>query len=250
MKTYRADLHIHSTLSPCGSLEMSPVRILEAARKKHLNMIAITDHNTTRQCHIVHRLGRELGIQVLFGAEINTREEVHCLCLFETIDQTHEFQRWLDAHLPPVPNRPEYFGDQVWVDEAEQILGEESRLLLTALSQTLEASEAKVHQLDGLFVAAHADRPSYSIVSQLGFLPDTVRFDAIELSGRTPDRDFSKQHPSFDPLCRIAASDAHTPDQIGTAFTIFHGEDNGFSALKYALAHRLTRLHTPILHRI
>ena len=129
MKTFRADLHVHSVLSPCGDLEMSPVRIVEKALTEKLDVIAITDHNTTRQCREIMELGLEHGLWVICGAEVNTREEVHCIALFETINQAEIFQAYLDKYLPDIENMPDIFGYQVWVNRNEEILGEESKLL-------------------------------------------------------------------------------------------------------------------------
>ena len=113
MKMYRTDLHIHTVLSPCGGLEMSPEQIVEAAIAKGLDIIAITDHNSTRQCKAVIEAGEERGLKVFGGAEVNTREEVHCLTLFEDIETLTVFQEYLDDFLPDIPNDPDSFGHQI-----------------------------------------------------------------------------------------------------------------------------------------
>ena len=102
MNTYRADLHIHTVLSPCGDLDISPTRIIEKAREKGLDIIGITDHNSTRHCSLIRELAQPAGIFVLMGAEVTTREEVHCLSFFENDDQLSEFQAYLEQHLPHV----------------------------------------------------------------------------------------------------------------------------------------------------
>ena len=111
----RADLHIHTVLSPCGDLEMSPENILHFAQIQGLNMIGITDHNSTRQAPIIRDYGKTKGIFVLTGAEICSKEEVHALTIFETDEQLTIFQHYLDVHLPDIPNDPEKFGFQVVV---------------------------------------------------------------------------------------------------------------------------------------
>lgn len=124
MKQYLADLHIHTCLSPCGSLEMSPSEIVRRSLAKGLDAIAITDHNTTLQCPEIQSLGERFGLRVFAGVEVTTREEAHCLVYFPTDESRKRFQRYLEEHLPPIPNDPERFGDQVWVNAENEILGE------------------------------------------------------------------------------------------------------------------------------
>lgn len=175
----RADLHIHTVLSPCGDLEMSPENILHFAQVQGLNMIGITDHNSTRQAPIIRDYGKTKGIFVLTGAEICSKEEVHALTFFETARTLTIFQHYLDVHLPDIPNDPEKFGFQVVVDPEEQIIYEEPKLLISALNQSLEEIAHKVRQLDGYFHSlAHIDKPCFSILSQLGFVPPDLRYDA------------------------------------------------------------------------
>src|SRR5664279_1554325 len=129
MDFYRADLHIHTVLSPCGDLEMSPGNIVSAAALKGLDIIGITDHNSTRHCDLVARMGAKKGIYVIQGVEVTTKEEVHCLAFFENTDTLQKFQEFLDASLPEIKNDPSIFGYQVQVDEDENVVYEETRLL-------------------------------------------------------------------------------------------------------------------------
>lgn len=235
MGCYRADMHIHTILSPCGSLEMSPVNILQEAAIRGLEIIGITDHNTTRQCQTIASLAAGKGITVICGAEINTREEIHCLALFANASDLEEFQIWLDAQLPFVENDPDKFGDQIWVDTQENIAGEENRLLISALGATLEEAEKTVHQLNGLFIAAHADKSRNSIISQLGFVPSDIHFDAIELSPHTTTEEFLILHPYLKDYTFITASDAHYLHQVGSAFTAFDMPAPDFESLQMSL---------------
>ena len=170
MKEYRVDLHLHTCLSPCGSLEMSPQRIVETALERGLDAIAVTDHNSTLQCPEIQALGEERGLMVFAGAEVTTREEAHCVALFADDRTRAAFQMYLDDYLPPVPNDPERFGDQVWVNARNEIVGEAPYLLISALDRSVEQIAAVVHRLGGLFIAAHVERPSFSLISQLGFI--------------------------------------------------------------------------------
>jgi PHP family Zn ribbon phosphoesterase len=215
----RLDLHIHTLLSPCGSLEMSPARIIEEAKRKKLDIIGIADHNTTRQCREVKRLGEKSGITVFCGAEVTTKEEAHCLTFFEDSTSLDLFQKFLDKHLPDIKNVPEKFGDQVWVDEDEMIAGEEERLLISALDVDVEEIERKVHELNGIFIPAHIDRPMYSIISQLGFLPPALHVDALEIAGFSKKEMMIRTYGLPDDILFITSSDAHHPHQIGTKYT-------------------------------
>jgi predicted metal-dependent phosphoesterase TrpH len=198
---------------------MSPIRIVEEALNKHIDILAITDHNSTRQCRVVMQVGEKAGLTVWGGAEINTREEVHCLALFDDLLALGEFQRWLDNWLPHIKNKPHLFGDQVWVDEDENILGEEERLLISALNRSLEQSYRKVHELGGVFAPAHIDRKSFSLTSQLGFVPPLIQADALEVSWAVTAEEITRRGwQKIKPL--IAGSDAHRLEQLGTHLTL------------------------------
>lgn len=235
MNTYRADLHIHTVLSPCGDLEMSPLKIVAKAREKGLDMIGITDHNTTRHCKLVSKLAEPAGIFVLMGAEVTTREEVHCLTFFENDDQLSEFQVYLEKHLPPIPNNTEKFGYQVVVDKDEQIIDEIEFLLLSALDQSIEQIEQKVHSLGGIFIPAHIDRPSYSILSQLGFIPADLMIDGLEISANCKTQSVVPFLEKQAGKTIIRNSDAHYEENIGKAFSMFEMEHRTFSEVKLAL---------------
>jgi PHP family Zn ribbon phosphoesterase len=235
MKPFKADLHIHTLLSPCGSLEMSPVNIIKAALKAHLDIIAITDHNSTKQAPLIKKMAEKAGLFVLCGAEINSREEVHCLTLFETEDQLCEFQKFLDQHLLPFPNKPELFGDQIVVDEDEMIVETIDHLLIRALDSGINEIEKKVHELEGLFIPAHIDRPFNGLFSQLGFFPESLIVDALELSSNATTKEWiSSGRLPKNKVC-IRSSDAHYLDRIGADFTNFEIKEPSFKEIKWAL---------------
>lgn len=154
MKQYLADLHIHTCLSPCGSLEMSPSEIVRRSLAKGLDAIAITDHNTTLQCPEIQSLGERFGLRVFAGVEVTTREEAHCLVYFPTDESRKRFQRYLEEHLPPIPNDPERFGDQVWVNAENEILGEVPYLLLSALDQSVNQYQEELGKAKEFFKQA------------------------------------------------------------------------------------------------
>lgn len=235
MKKYRADLHIHTVLSPCASLEMSPDNIIKSALEMGMNIIGIADHNTTKQCGVIKQLGEENGILVLCGAEINTKEEVHCLAFFENDKILNEFQVYLDQHLPVVKNKPELFGDQVWVDRNNHILGEEDRLLIVGLNQSIDQVAEKVNNLGGIFIPAHIDRPRFSILSQLGFLSPDLNVSGVEVSKIVDMEQFVQKHKWIEKYSVMTNSDAHTLDQIGSAYSSFLMKEASFNEIKKAL---------------
>ena len=235
MKEYRADLHIHTVLSPCGSLEMSPDAIINRAKEKGLDIIGIADHNSTKQCETVVQLGKENGVTVLAGTEINTKEEVHCLVFFENNKKLNEFQSYLDAHLPVVKNKPELFGDQVWVDKNNNLLGEEERLLIVGLNVSMDEAAEKVKEMGGIFIPAHVDRSRFSVTSQLGFLSPDIPVSGIEVSARAKMEELEKKQPWIRNYSVITSSDAHMLEQIGTGYTTMLLNEPSFSEVKMAL---------------
>jgi len=235
MKQFRADLHIHTVLSPCGDLEMSPVNIVSEAARKGLDIIGITDHNSTRHCNLITRLAAEKGIFVMQGAEVTTKEEVHCLAFFENTDALNRFQEFLDENLPEIYNDPEKFGYQVQVDENDKVIYEEKKLLINAVSKSIHELETFIHGLNGLFIPAHINKTKNSIYSQLGFLPVNLNADALEVSRSASSAEFVKGHPEIKSYSLISSSDAHYQNDIGSAATIFFIELPAFEEIRMAL---------------
>lgn len=237
MNLYRADLHMHTCLSPCGSLDMSPTVIVETALARGLDIIAVTDHNSTLQCPEIQKLGAEAGLTVFAGAEVCTREEAHCLALFGTEEARAAFQQYLDRHLPPVHNDPERFGDQVWVNREDEIMGEAPYLLISALDRSVNQVAAFVKEMGGLFIAAHVERPSFSLISQLGFIDPSLPLDAIEYTDFSRFNRLKALHPYLSNYIAYSASDAHYPEQIGTKFCMIQASGTRFENLRMAFAH-------------
>ena len=238
MKIFKADLHIHTILSPCGSLEMSPVNIVDAALNQKLDIIGITDHNSTRQCRQIVRTAEQAGITVFTGVEITTREEVHCLAFFENLDILDTFQQYLDEHLPKIKNNPDLFGYQVVVDENESIVYEEEYLLITGLNKGINEIEKEVHRLGGIFIPAHIDKQKYSLTSQLGFIPTDLPVDALELSKFTSTEKFLSSYPKLVNTTFIRNSDAHQPEHIGSSYTFYRMYAPSFEEFRMALHHK------------
>lgn len=235
MRKYKADLHVHTLLSPCGSLDMSPVNIVDAALNAQLDIIAITDHNSTKQAKLIKRLAEKKGMTVFCGAEINSAEEVHCLVIFETDEQLDLFQLFIDKNMRPVRNKPSVFGEQVVVDENEMIVEEVKYLLINALDASLMEIEHYAHEIGGLVIPAHVDRYYNGLFSQLGFMPTGLRVDAFEISKNAPTREWETNGKIPSGATIIRNSDAHVPEKIGKSFTYYLMEAPVFSELKLAL---------------
>lgn len=235
MKKFRADLHVHTVLSPCADLEMSPDLIVRRALDHGLDIIAVTDHNSTRQCSIVKKMAEDSGLLVVNGSEVNSSEEVHALCLFEDDYSRDQFQKFLDKNLPNIPNHPGYFGHQVIVNEKNEILEEVEEYLGSALSVGLETIEKQVHQLNGLFIPAHIDRPINSIFSQLGFIPPYLKVDAMQITSHASEKQVRQQYDLHEERSLIKCSDAHYPEDLGNTYTTFHMHKLSFQELKWAL---------------
>jgi PHP family Zn ribbon phosphoesterase len=220
LRNFNADLHIHTCLSPCSDWEMSPKKIVERSIEKQLDIIAICDHNSAENVQAAVRLGDKLGLCVLPGMEICSREEVHILGLFNAVEQAQAMQEFVYAHLPG-ENQAELFGYQVIVNEKDEVLGEVSRLLIGASRLSLQDIVVKIHKLGGLSIASHVDRQSFGIIGQLGFIPADLSLDGLEVSYRVPLKEARKRVPGVMNFPCISSSDAHFPDDIGKVKTVF-----------------------------
>jgi 3',5'-nucleoside bisphosphate phosphatase len=245
MKTVKADLHIHTVLSPCGDLDMSPRNIVEQAREKNLQIIGITDHNSTLQVEVVEELAARVGIFVLGGVEITTREEVHCLAFFPDRASRRQFQKYLDSFLPDVPNKAGAFGYQVVVDEFDNILYTEEKLLITGINRSINQIEKEVHRLNGIFIPAHVDRPVNSLFSQLGFIPPDLKMEAMGITCYTTESDVRRKFSIPENITLIKNSDAHYPDDIGRGYSLFTLEECAFQEVRLALLNQEGRSVKP-----
>lgn len=231
------DLHIHSCLSPCGELSMTPPAIVARAMLSGLDAIGITDHNCARNAQAVRTAGGRIGMNVLSGMEICSREEAHLLAFFDDQQSLGPMQDLVFSHLAG-ENNPGYFGDQVVADADGNPVDIEERLLIGACDLSVEEIIDAVHERGGIAIGAHLDRHSYSLVSQLGFVPEGLCLDAVELSA-----DFPVENDAQTWLDKVGAggyphvcfSDAHRIEDIGRASTAFLMEDATVAELGMAL---------------
>ena len=232
---FKADLHIHTVLSPCGDLEMSPSAIVDRALARGLDIIAISDHNTTRQVRTTQRIGKAKGLFVLGAVEVTSQEETHCLCFFRDDAQLDAFQGFLDAHLPPIPNDEDRFGYQLIVDENDEIVGEEPYHLLNAIDVDIDGIYDEVHRIGGLFVPAHINKGTTSLMSQLGFVPPDLRADGLEINFRTTRDEMLRKFAYLKRFNFITDSDAHFIDNVGDVYNVIYLEHRSFDEFAMAL---------------
>lgn len=235
MNIFKAELHNHTLLSPCGDLDMTPDYIIELALQRGVDIIGITDHNATRHCRLAEHYSHNRNIFVLCGAEVTTKEEAHCLAFFPTHELLDKFQLFLDEHLPDIPNNPDIFGDQVQIDEEMNIVYEEPKLLTSGLDVNIEVIANKVKELEGIFIPAHIDKMKNSVISQLGFIPFDIPYDAVEISDRGDKDALLKAHPYLKDKTFTRSADAHIPDRIAAAPCYFEIETRSFEEIKMAL---------------
>lgn len=234
MKLYKSDLHIHSCLSPCGDLDMSPRGIVERSLERGLDLIAVCDHNSAENVGAVMRAGTDRGLPVLAGMEISSVEEVHSLALFDKVEQALAMQAFVYGQLKGT-NRPEIFGDQVVANELDEVEGFNDRLLIGATKLPLFRILDEIHRLGGLSIASHVDRPSYSVLSQLGFISRDLALDALEISPNMARESIPEKIPDAARFPVVTFSDAHFLDDIGKVFTCFFMESPGVEEMRMAL---------------
>ena len=235
------DLHIHSCLSPCANLEMSPGEIVARAKAAGMDGIALTDHQSARNCPAIAECAKRAGLKCLYGLEVQTAEEVHTVALFDTVEQALAMTDWVYAALPKRVNDPDTFGDQPVVTWDDDVVELEWRILAMGCRRTIPETAAKVRELGGLYIAAHIDRPNFSVLSGLGAVPDGC-FDAVEVS-RTADA--ALWLPRAGGYAAVRSSDAHNLDDVARVWTEAECEFS-VAGLRAAFAARATRLSPPL----
>jgi PHP family Zn ribbon phosphoesterase len=218
LKRFTADLHMHTCLSPCSELDMTPSAIVKAAIEKGVDIVAVTDHNSAENVTAARRAAEGTRITVLAGMEIASSEEAHILALFNGVESVMRLQDVVYRNMLPGENDEKLFGEQVVVNEKDEVLDFNKRLLIGATSLSAHDIVAAIHSLDGLAIASHIDRDAFSIVSQLGFIPDDLEFDALEISDRKKSGPLFIQYKTYS---FITSSDAHDVKDIGKKTTVF-----------------------------
>lgn len=220
LEEFKGDLHVHTCLSPCGDFSMLPALIIMKAKERDLDIIGICDHNSTENVMAVKKVGTMEGVTVIGGIEITSQEEVHILALFDDDADLQRIQNIVYEHLPGV-NDEDAFGEQLIVDEKDEILGFNEKLLIGATTLFLEQVVDIIHQFGGIAIAAHVDRDAFSVIGQLGFIPEGLDVDGLEISPRNSVEDIRAKFPQVNDYPLVSFSDAHYLEDIGKRATSF-----------------------------
>jgi 3',5'-nucleoside bisphosphate phosphatase len=212
IRAYRAELHVHTVLSPCAAVEMIPPLIIQAALERGIDLIAITDHNSSANVRAVQQAAQGSALTVLPGMEVQTREEVHLLCIFDNLDNLLAWQTVVDRYLPNLDNDSDYFGEQFIVDSTGDYVDSEKRLLLNSIQLSIEECIQRVHQLNGLAIPAHVNRKAFGLFANLGMVPLASPIDALEISRHISPEQARIQYPQTLNYTLLQSGDVHHLD--------------------------------------
>ena len=215
MKEFAIDLHMHTPLSPCGQDSMVPEAVVSRCLDMGLDVIAITDHNTSGNVRPFWEEGQEKGLIVVPGMELQTQEDIHLVCLFETPEILEAWERELQPFIPPQQNDSRYFGHQHKLSRQGTVIGEESRMLLASMSISVDQAVSTVHEYGGLCIAAHIDRQGFSLWTAFGLIPAYIPFDGIELTCHLPREEAQLAAIRALGYRYLTAGDAHHLEGIG-----------------------------------
>jgi len=235
LKRFEADLHIHTCLSPCCESGMSPRRIVEQAKLRGLDIIGICDHNSAENVACAKKIGEKEELAVIGGIEVTSQEEVHVLAFFDEDKDLFGLANLVYENLPGV-NDERVFGEQIVVNEDDEVLSFNKRLLIGATVLPLQQIVARIHSLGGLAIASHVDRESFSIIGQLGFIPDGLELDGLEVSPRLSLEKAQLRFGEALDLPLVTFSDAHTLEDIGKSFTCLLIEEANIKEIGKALS--------------
>jgi PHP family Zn ribbon phosphoesterase len=212
MKKFRTDLHVHTVLSPCAEVEMIPPLIVQKALEKNIDLIAITDHNASANVRAVQRAAEGTSLTVLPGMEVQSREDVHLLTIFDMVETLETWQAEVNHALPDLPNEPDFLGEQFVVDETGEFLRNEPRLLLTSTRFSIDEIFTRVKALRGLVIPAHVDRTAYGLLPTLGLISESWQLLALEISRHTTPEKAAATFPALRQFPLIQNGDVHHLD--------------------------------------
>lgn len=231
MTNYYYDLHIHSCLSPCADDDMTPANIAGMATLNGLQLVALTDHNSSGNCETFMEACRAYGIVGIPGMELTTAEEIHMVCLFPETENAKAFEEVVRSRRMGVKNRPEIFGNQLLVNTEDEIIGREETLLIPATSISVEEAYALVLSHGGAAYPAHIDREANGMVAILGTVPAEPPFAAVELRDGENKEEYTKRY-SLENKCFVCSSDAHHLWDIQEAKHFFSLDDEPYSSAR------------------
>lgn len=231
MNRYYYDLHVHSCLSPCGDDDSTPNNIAGMATLCGLNIVALTDHNTTKNCPAFFAAAKKYGIIPIAGMELTTSEDIHVVCLFETLEDATSFDRYVSSARPLIENRSDIFGKQQILDSEDEIIGEEKYLLINATDISIEDVCSLVREYNGVCYPAHIDRESNGMIAILGDIPPDSEFFYYELHSGERISEFSEKY-GISPDRFIVSSDAHYLTDMRDKDHYFELDDEPYSSAK------------------
>ena len=229
MSRYFYDLHMHSCLSPCADDDMTPANIAGMGSLCGLQLMALTDHNSCGNCRSFVTACRQYGIVGVPGMELTTAEEIHLVCLFPTVEAAEAFEAEVRTKRFPIKNKPAVFGNQLYMDAEDNILGEEPNLLIPATRLDLEAGTALALAHGGAAFPAHIDRPSNGIIGILGDLPEKPFFPTLELNDPENRDQYAKDYHLEDRRL-LCSSDAHRLESMRDASQWIELDDEPYSS--------------------
>ena len=203
------DLHLHSCLSPCGDMDMTPNNIVGMATLLELNLIALTDHNTCKNCPAVFELGNANGICVIPGMELTTCEEIHVVCLFPDLQKALAFDKYVSEHQMKIKNKEEIYGKQIVMNSQDEPVESIENLLLMATDISINTVLPLVESFGGTAFPAHIDRSSCSVLSALGEFPFDCGFKTFEMSANCDKERLISKIPKLAELFSVSNTDAH-----------------------------------------
>ena len=208
MSRYYYDLHTHSCLSPCGDDDNTPNNLLGMASLAGINILALTDHNSTKNCPAFFEAAERYDIIPIAGMELTTSEDIHLVCLFENLEDALDFDKFLDCHRILFENRPDIFGRQLVLDKDDNVIGEEKYLLSSATSVSIEDAPKLVEKFDGICFPAHIDREANGIIATLGVFPETPHFNIVEFNDKENIASYTEKYGLYGKKV-LVDSDAH-----------------------------------------
>lgn len=230
MTPYYYDLHVHSCLSPCADDDMTPNNIAGMASLKGLNLLALTDHNSCKNCPAFFEACKRQGIVPVAGMELSTAEDIHLVCLFESLDTAMAFDQEIHSHLLPVKNRADIFGNQLILDDDDELIGEEETLLISATDLGIEEAIHLARAFGAHVRPAHIDRESNGIVSILGGIPAEYGFGCFEFNDAEHIREYCDRFPLITSESVLVCSDAHRLWELNEAEHCLFLEDEPYSS--------------------
>ena len=225
------DFHIHSCLSPCGDNDMTPNNMIGMAMLKELNAVALTDHNTARNCPAFLKVAEKHGLTAIPGMELCTSEEIHVVCLFYRLEDALEFDKYVYQKIPHITNNIDIYGNQYLMDENDEITGEEDRLLITAADISLWELPKLMEKYNGVAIPAHINKTAYSILSVFGMFPEDISFSAAEINKPQLTDSLIEQHQCLKDMHIIHDSDAHYLWDISEKYNSISVTDNSVKAI-------------------